>query len=39
MTPGAMTKGKSTCHAGGVLLTELVKAKMRKSRKNANEMI
>jgi hypothetical protein len=33
-----MTKGKSTCHTGGVLLTELVKARMRKSRKTANKM-
>ena len=31
-------KGKSTCHAGGILLTELVKARMRKSRKTVNEM-
>jgi hypothetical protein len=38
MTPGVMTKGKSTCHAGGILLTELVKARMRKSRKTANEI-
>ncbi len=30
------TKGKSTCHAGGVLLTELFKARMRRSRKTAN---
>ncbi len=33
-----MTKGKLTCHAGGVLLTELLKGTMRKSRKTANEM-
>ena len=30
--------GKSNCHVGGVLLIELVKARMRKSRKIANEM-
>lgn len=38
MTPGVMTKGKSICHIGGVLLTELVEARMRKSKKTANEM-
>lgn len=33
-----MMKGKSPCHADGALLTELVKARMRKSRRTANGM-
>ena len=33
-----MTKGKLTCHVGGVLLTKLLKARMRKSRKTVNKM-
>ncbi len=36
MTHGVMTKGKYSCHTGGVSLTGLVKARMRKSRRTAN---
>jgi hypothetical protein len=38
MTRGAMMKGEFACHAGGSSLTELVKARMRKSRRTANVM-